>query len=208
MADKKITDLPALTTATPGDLLPIVDDSGSVTKKVTVDGLIATGSITTAKLADGAVTNAKVTTGVATSKLSNPYKFSVYRAAALNSTSTFAVIPFDTKVVDTSTNVDVVTNKGRFTAPVAGYYFFCGAAGNTTATSTQMGVQLLKNGLAYQNGTILNTSLNSGSAYPYSGWLPLAANDYIELAFIGGNGSTMLIGSANCWFSGFLMSST
>lgn len=59
MANKKITDLTALTSADSTDVLPIVDVSANTTKKVTVDGLIATGSISTAKLADDAVTAAK-----------------------------------------------------------------------------------------------------------------------------------------------------
>lgn len=39
MADKKISDLPALTSADTTDIIPVVDVSGAVTKKVTVAGL-------------------------------------------------------------------------------------------------------------------------------------------------------------------------
>ena len=59
MANKKVTDLTALTSADSNDVLPIVDVSANTTKKVTVDGLIAAGSISTTKLADDAVTPAK-----------------------------------------------------------------------------------------------------------------------------------------------------
>lgn len=41
MADKKISDLPALTLADITDVLPLVDVSASVTKKITVGGLLA-----------------------------------------------------------------------------------------------------------------------------------------------------------------------
>lgn len=41
MADKKISDLPALTLADSNDVIPLVDVSGLVTKKVTVVGLLA-----------------------------------------------------------------------------------------------------------------------------------------------------------------------
>lgn len=60
MADKKVTDLPALTVADDADLFPVVDVSGNVTKKVTRAGLVPDGSISTTKIADDAVTNAKL----------------------------------------------------------------------------------------------------------------------------------------------------
>lgn len=60
MAQKKITDLTALPSADSTDVLEIVDVSANSNKKVTVDGLIATGSISTTKLADASVTPVKI----------------------------------------------------------------------------------------------------------------------------------------------------
>lgn len=64
---KKITELPTLSSADNDDLIPIVDISGAVTKKVTASGLGAAaiagapnGSIVTQKLADGAITSNKI----------------------------------------------------------------------------------------------------------------------------------------------------
>lgn len=56
MADKKISDLPALTTADATDVIPVVDISASVTKKVTVAGLAAAVA---ANVPDGSLPYAK-----------------------------------------------------------------------------------------------------------------------------------------------------
>lgn len=65
--DKKITDLPALTTADTSDVMEIVDVSANVSKQVAVSGLgsaiassLPAGGVSTAALADGSVTNAKL----------------------------------------------------------------------------------------------------------------------------------------------------
>lgn len=63
MADKKINDLTALTTADSTDMLEIVDVSANTNKKVTVNGLVAPAAITTTKVADDAITDAKLING-------------------------------------------------------------------------------------------------------------------------------------------------
>lgn len=60
MADVKITDLPQLTVADAGDLIPIVDSSANITKKVPASGVVPDGAVTTTKIADEAVTAAKI----------------------------------------------------------------------------------------------------------------------------------------------------
>lgn len=63
----KISELPAETTPTSDDLVPMVDMAGAITKRLTLTGLaggiagfFASGAIAGSKLADGAVTNAKL----------------------------------------------------------------------------------------------------------------------------------------------------
>ena len=56
----RISELPALAQATSGDVIPIVDDAGNITKKVTADKVVPDGSVVTDQIADGAVTAAKI----------------------------------------------------------------------------------------------------------------------------------------------------
>jgi hypothetical protein len=146
---------------------------------------------------------------VRTDQIQNPYKFSVYRNAALTSNNTPTAVAMDAKTFDTGTNVDVVTNKGRFTAPVAGFYFFTAQASNTAATSTLIQSFLYKNGSVVKDGQGLDSALNGGeSGGGVSGLLQLAANDYVEHYFVGSSGSTMAVGASKCYFDGFLISAT
>lgn len=56
----RITELPALAQATSGDVIPIVDDAGNITKKVTANKVVPDGSIVAGQLASNAVTTAKI----------------------------------------------------------------------------------------------------------------------------------------------------
>lgn len=137
--------------------------------------------------------------------MTNPYKFSVYRAAALTSTTSYAAVQFDTKLYDTGANVDVVTNKGRFTAPVDGFYSFSASAGNTVA-SAGIHVKLYKNGVAAKAGVYNGGAASTGFISHVSGDLQLVAGDYVEAYFVGGSGSAMNVGADNCYFDGRLTS--
>lgn len=53
MADKRITDLPQLTVADAGDLIPIVDSSSNITKRVPASGIVPDGTVTAVKTAFG-----------------------------------------------------------------------------------------------------------------------------------------------------------
>jgi hypothetical protein len=140
--------------------------------------------------------------------LFNPYKFSVYRNSAMTSFNTPTAVPMDTKLFDTGTNVDVVTNKGRFTAPIAGFYYFTGYAGNTAAGSTAIATYLFKNGTKVKSGSYAGTGTTGGASSIVAGLVQLAATDYVEVYFIGGSGSTMGTGIDGCYFDGFLVSAT
>lgn len=171
-------------------------------------GVITATSITTT--GNATIGGSLSVTGTTTlTALSNPYKFYVYRNAALNSANTYTAVAFDTKVFDTGTNVDVVTNKGRFTAPIAGFYWFAASVGNTTATGAT-GTALFKNGSAALVGTFMTSTAasSSGNKCHVSGIIQLAANDYVEAYFIGGSGSSIEVGSNSCWYQGYLLSVT
>lgn len=198
------------TVSNTGTVYGIPITTGVINTAGTINGAsLVASSVTSSALAANSVTNTAILTGnLYTSKVYNPYKFSVYRAAALLSNSSFTVIAFDTKVYDTSNNIDVVTNKGRFTAPVNGFYWFGGVAGNTIIVNSQMGIVLYKNGSILKNGTILPSAIASGSYASIGTTVQLVAGDYVELAFIGSGGGSMGVGQNNCYFEGFLVSAT
>lgn len=167
--------------------------SASTTKKITVADLLRT---------PGALTPAF---------MSNPYKFSVYRAAALNTvTSTPTAIPFDTKSFDTGTNIDVVTNKGRFTTPISGFYQINASyAATVTANSNLNVITIFKNGASLWQG---NRIINNGTANiisPHvSALIQLTAGDYIEIYSENDGTYAMAVGASLVHFSGFLVSAT
>jgi len=142
---------------------------------------------------------------VTTSSLVNNVKFSVYRNAAHNSSTSPTKISFDAKLFDTGNNVDITTNIGRFTAPVAGYYHFNALAGNTAATGTVMYAALYKNGVSAKTGDVQTPSV-ANNRHGVSGLIPLAVGDYVEAYFVGGGGSVMATGATDCYFDGFLVS--
>ncbi len=140
---------------------------------------------------------------------SNPYKFSAYRTAALTSSNTDTTVQHDTELFDTNGNFDVTTNKGRYTAPVSGFYFFSALAGNTTANSTNQFSTLYVNGSRIQLGNGNSCTTTTGQYSTVMGLVQLAANDYIEHKFVGGAGSTMGVGSRDvCYFMGALFCRT
>lgn len=66
----RISELPALAQATSGDIIPIVDDAGNITKKVTANKVVPDGSVVATQLGSNAVTTAKIGDGqVTASKL-------------------------------------------------------------------------------------------------------------------------------------------
>jgi hypothetical protein len=142
-----------------------------------------------------------------TTAVKNSYKFSVYRNAALT-TSVNGVVTYDTRVFDTGSNLDIVTNKGRFTAPIAGFYQFeaalalqYGGSGNIYSLS------FWKNGSNYHTGyqtvsTTTQTIIGQATAL-----IQLAASDYIEVVSQGAS-TTATVGQQNTYFHGFYVSTT
>lgn len=169
-------------------------------------------AIATSKLADDAgITNAKLSTDISPAKFANPYKFSVYLNASQTLTSgTFTRIAFDTREYDTSSNVDISSTKGQFTAPVAGYYQFSFSVGwNTTASLSRVIGSIYKNGSEFKRCS--DVFVSSGAAGSINGTteMSLAANDTVSV-FVDGIGAAAVLntGAAACWFQGELKSAS
>lgn len=208
MALISISDIQNLDPATP-DLFNsrynlIVDE---VNGSLSADNL-ANDAITAPKLATDSVTTGKIAAAAVTPpKWTNPYKFSVYRNAPY---TTGSVLPCDTALFDTGNNVDLVTNKGRFTAPIAGFYFFTGVFHVDLPGGNGIAGSLYKNG-----GTQIITGFEGvqgavglfGFQAVASGLFQLAAGDYVEFTTFG-SGVAGTTGSANNGFMGFLVSAT
>lgn len=137
----------------------------------------------------------------------NPYKFRVYLSG---NTTTNVPVPFDTKDYDTSSNVDVVTHKGRFTAPVAGFYLLTAHlnfAGLTGGTGYNVSLQI--NGSVGYTGSQHITGAPTGSvAANMTEILHLSAGDFAEVLQNFTGGLTITGGASSSNFSGFLVSAT
>lgn len=140
---------------------------------------------------------------------SQPYKFSVYRNAAFTfSVSTATKIPFDTKIFDTSSNLDITTNIGRFTAPVAGFYQFNALISIVPNGSGILWASIWKNGSEYRRGTRVSISTDELGSNVVS-LMQLAVNDYVEIYVISTGGSPSVEqGAKTTYFDGYLVSGT
>ena len=147
---------------------------------------------------------------VPTTALTNPYKFSVYRNASFTGSSGSNIIIFDTEVFDTGSNYS--TSTGKFTAPIAGFYFFVAGLDAAVNNGGWSQLELYRNG-ADTTGVVGNgvEAYQTGSAQPtsvqVSGLLQLSANDYIQVNWIT-NGVAIYTGQAETYFQGFLISAT
>lgn len=195
---KKVTELTELTAIATNDLFIVEDVSASTTKKITWDNLVDDASITTAKLVDASVTPPKWT---------NPYKFSVYRNAAWTSSSGFfGKVQFDTKEFDTSSNYS--TSTFRFTAPIAGFYFFSSSVMAAVGAGGGVGASLYKNGAEAKRGIhIVTGGASFNTDVEVSALLQLAATDYVEVFFYGSGGAGQT-GPVVTYFQGYLVSAT
>lgn len=190
----KISTLPQDSAPSSDDYIVVNDSTSGQTKKVLVSDLLS-------------YVNTSGTPRAANT--TNAYKFSVYRNAAWTTGSSASLIAFDTKIFDTGSNVDVVTNKGRFTAPVAGFYFFSTSVGSNTSNggNNQQVLYLFVNGS--NKHTLSNNFVpvvSSSQATHGSALVQLAANDYVEIYYQDTFATGGVTGSINTWFQGFLVS--
>lgn len=156
----------------------------------------------------GQISNSGIS-GLNTEKLANLYKFYVYRNAAL-STGTVGAFAYDAKLYDISSNVDVITNKGRFTVPVAGYYQFVANILSTIGgTPAHILVSITKNGTEYVR--LQEETTGNSANFTCGGTCPpilLAVNDYIEVGYNSSTTNTIVTTAVYTWFSGWLVSAT
>lgn len=139
----------------------------------------------------------------------NSVKFNVYRNAA-HTPGISQPVKFDTKVFDTGSNVDIVTNQGRFTAPTAGFYQFnSNLLFQATNASQDIGLEFVKNGGIISRG-ISQVNMFAGTTsvgVSASCFIQLAANDYVEVYSNSGQSLLMTgVPASDNVFSGFLVS--
>lgn len=187
----KISTLPADSAPTGDDYTVTVDTGSGQTKKVLLSDLLSyiagTGPFSPAQF-------------------NNPYKFSAYRNAALTYGSP-AVVTHDAELFDTNSNLDTTTNKGRYTVPVTGFYWFHAQA-STDVSGAGYRSYLYKNGSVIQEGAGMIYGGGSWTqGYQITALLQLTAGDYVEHAFYG-SGNAARVGSAYTFFQGFLVSKT
>ena len=192
----KITALPADSSPTGDDYTVSVDTTSGQTKKVLLSDLLAYINASGVPLA---------------TNISNTCKFSVYRNAAWTTgNSALAVVAFDTELFDTGNNMDVVTNKGKFTAPVSGYYWFSGSVQELGTTDGALVIiSLLKNSTTtewHRGMEIIGRNTNNLTV-TVNALIQLAAGDYVYLGFRGNNKSGGT-GQITTWFTGYLVSAT
>jgi hypothetical protein len=134
--------------------------------------------------------------------LQYPSDFSVYRAAALTYGSP-AVVPMDTANYDLGKEVDLVTNKGRFTPKVTGLYSFKAGFG-VNANGAGFQAMIYKNGSQYRLGaSYIQAGGSWANLFIAEADILLTPSDYVEPAFYG-SGNAAAVGNANCFFDGFL----
>lgn len=140
----RISELPALAQATSGDLIPIVDDAGNITKKVTANKVVPDGSLSASQLATDAVTTAKIGNGQVTSAKLDYSSMPLEGASGLSATNsattygnlaTSAAVTID---VPSTGNIALIFSARLFnttTTDQTGYVSFVASGANTIAAS-------------------------------------------------------------------------
>jgi hypothetical protein len=151
---------------------------------------------------------------ISSAALTNPCKFLVYLSSvASTSSNTPLRIPFDTKVFDTGNNVDVITNKGRFTASIAGFYDFTAQLSFEPYNPDIVYPVIYKNGVNLLVGNEQDyTNTNTHALNITVPCLQLAVNDYIDIYIIHTTAGNMGVQGTGIpyqtWFGGLLVSQT
>lgn len=180
---------------------------------VDVAAVLANDVVTTAKILDDNVTAPKIV-GIDKSNLttdSNPYKFNVYRNAALSQASGAQLVTFDAENFDTNSSYG--TGTGKFVVPVAGFYMFSGQVSIQAPTVTTNYVMLYVNGTEKYRGSHFNayTGTVTNTLDIPNIIMSLAANDEVQIyTNLQNNPTAINVGTTpfNTFFSGYLVSRT
>jgi len=170
---------------------------------------LADNAVTTAKITDANVTTAKIAdANVTMPKISNPYKFHAWNATAQNSTPIAAPLLCDTELFDTNSNFDITTNKGRYTAPVAGFYNFGGRFKIPIGDNGFARIIIYVNGSAKSVGNIVRSGgAGTTIAVVVNTFIQLSAGDYVELYVQSSDTQAIDVNSSvENYFYGFLVS--
>jgi len=186
------------------------DQDGTLTAgAVDNAAVLAANVVTTAAIAANSVVTASIAAGIQLpDKMKNPYKFSVYCNAAINSgNGAFALTKFDTKLFDTGANYS--TSTGLFTAPIAGFYLFSWLV-EVEAPNNQLITSLYKNGADYTRAPNFNITNTNATSSGITKLLQLAANDTIGIYTYCDTTRVISVGSSptKTNFDGFLVSAT
>lgn len=171
-------------------------------------------SVSGASTFTGTATFNGTVTGLTPAKLQNPYKFSAYLSSTTGGNATAfpgSKISYDTELFDTGNNFDTTTNKGRFTAPIAGFYSISAGFNILLGSGNSYFIELYKNGTSFKRGTQSTISATFNVEATISEpCIQLAAGDYLEVYAIASATSTLVTGNAplQTYFSGFLVSQT
>jgi len=141
--------------------------------------------------------------------ISNPYKFRAYRTGA-QTPGANGKVQFNSENFDTNNNFDTVTNIGRYTIPVSGFYYFCASVGwASTGANVAIGTAIKKNSstLIAVNRFVGMYAGTYSQEISVSCFAQFSVGDYVEV--FEGAGASYAIDNGDTgetYFSGFLVS--
>ena len=130
--------------------------------------------------------------------------FFVHGSPSMGTNTGYQNIAYSFSSVKHNTGSHYANNTGRFTAPVAGVYFFCGGlwANMSDNNSGSYLMVFKKNGSEAGVGCNHRTYQNQLSA---SMVISLSANDIITLGYADGSGGTVQASTPRSYFCGYLI---
>ena len=135
--------------------------------------------------------------------------FSVWKdgGSVTGSTSTVVVL---FNQINLNVGSSYSSGTGRFTAPIAGNYYFstCGMLDTSVTTAGDLQLCIRKNGsnVSISNPPMVGNNVQ-GLGFAASATIPLAANDYVDVGFYASNNASRFYAGGGVFnnFSGFLI---